>query len=180
MIVPGTYDLGPATASLHLHTTSEGTMARMGHNLTLRVEDWDGVLIVGDGPGNCAVRMSARLNSLRVVDAHGGMKPLSEEDFRRVEKNAARILEVEKHPKLSFASTVVSGDWERGRIAGELAFHGQQLPETFDIERQDDGSYRLSGRISQVRYGLKPYSAMMGALRLGDSVMIKAVVKVGA
>lgn len=161
---------------LLLGTTSEGPMARMGHDLRIRVEDWEARLELGEEPGSCRLRVRAGLASLRVLGGSGGAKPLTETDLRRIESNAEKILESRAHPEVSFVSTAMTGNWEAGRIDGELTIHGATLPQGFDVRREPDGAYRLTGVIAQSRFGLKPYSAMMGALRLGDDISVEVTV----
>lgn len=175
MAETGTHDLGPSVGTMLLMTTSEGAMARVGHHLTLEVDDWSGRLVVGEAPEQSSVTMRAGLGSLRVVDARGGAKPLSEDDRAAIVRNAAKVLQTQDHPELEFTSTAVEGDWSAGTLRGTLTFHGQSHPQEFAVE-QTEGGYRLTGVIAQSRFGVKPYTAMMGALKLGDDVRVEVTV----
>lgn len=151
-------------------------MARMGHALRILVEDWAAVLELGEEPMSCRLRATANLTSLRALDGHGGAIPLTEEGLRKIESNAAKILDSHTHPEVRFVSTEVSGTWDAGRVEGELTVHGVRMPQSFDVSRGSDGSYHLSGVITQSRFGVKPYTAMMGSLRLGDDVSVEVTV----
>lgn len=168
----GSFDLGPQTATLVLRTTSEGKMARAGHNLTLTVEDWSGTLVVGDSPVTSSLRVTANLATLRVLDAHGGLKPLSDFERGQIEKNAAGVLGVAHQPELSFTSTAIDGTWEQGRMEGTLTLAGRAEVQQFTIAAAD-GMYTATGTITQSRYGIKPFSLMMGALKVGDDVTVE-------
>lgn len=169
-------ELGPGDGQLLLGTTSEGPMARMGHALRILVQQWQATLEVAEQPMGCRLRARADLTSLRALDGHGGATPLTEEGLRKIESNAARILGSGTHPEVTFVSTAVSGGWDSGRVEGELTIRGVTLPQAFQVQRLGDGSHRLSGSIAQSRFGIKPYSAMMGALRLGDEVSVEVAV----
>lgn len=151
-------------------------MARMGHALTILVQDWEAVLDIGEAPGGCTVAMSARLASLKVLEGHGGATPLNDEGLRKIQRNTARLLEPETYPEMTFTSTSVTGAWDRGRVEGELTIHGTTREQGFDVHREANGRFWLTGTIRQSRFGIKPYSAMMGALRLGDDVSVKVAV----
>ncbi|MDO5084630.1 YceI family protein [Arachnia propionica] len=172
----GIRDLGPTDGELLLGTTSEGPMARMGHALRILVQDWTATLELGEEPMSCSLRASANLTSLRALDGHGGASPLTEEGLRKIEKNAEKILDSRTHPEVSFVSTGVSGTWEAGLLDGELTIRDVTRPQRFDVSRTPQGTYRLTGMIAQSRFGIKPYSAMMGALRLGDDISVEVTV----
>lgn len=164
--------LSPDTCDLRLFTTCEGAMARMGHDLTLGV-DWSGMLEVGAEPAACTLRIEADLTTLRVLDSHGGAKSATEKDHRQILENAAKALDTRNHPTLTFTSTAISGTWDAGRVEGQLALHGARQPQAFDV-RADGASHVLTGTIRQTAYGIKPFSTMMGALKLADAVTVEA------
>ncbi|WP_460744481.1 YceI family protein [Mariniluteicoccus endophyticus] len=172
----GTYELGPDSGDLLLHTTCEGAMAKMGHDLTLVVDRWHGTLAVGETPADSSLRVTADLDSIRVRDSSGGAKPVSDSDRAQIEKNAQSSLGVAANPELAFTSTAVDGTWESGRVEGPLTLNGRS--ERQELAVTGDGTtFTLTGDISQKRFGIKPFSAMMGALRLGDTVAVEVTVE---
>lgn len=173
---PGTHDLGPVLCDLLLRTSCAGAMARMGHDLTLVVEDWRGTLVLGDAPATSSIRMTADLASLRVREGHGGPKPMTDADRPQIERHAARSLDVAQHPELSFTSTAIDGTWESGRVEGRLTLHGRTQSQAFAVAATETG-FRLTGEVVQSRFGITPYSAMMGALRVGDAVGVEVTVE---
>lgn len=176
-VAPGTYDLGPENGDIALRTTCAGAMARMGHELTLVVDQWNGRLEVGEVPSDCVLRVTCDLTSLRIAETRGGAKPASDKDKRDILANAAKSLDTRAHPQLTFVSEQISGSWQAGTVAGRLAVHGRSQPQTFDIRAEGEG-YVLAGTITQTRFGIKPFSTMMGALKLGDDVTVEALLTV--
>lgn len=168
----GSYELGPQTADLLLRTTCEGRMAKAGHNLTLVVRDWTATVVVGESPETTSLRVVAQLDSLLVREGHGGIKPLSEGDKAQIVKNAAGSLGAASHPELTFTSTAVDGTWDRARMEGTLTLGARNEVQRFDIEATEVG-FRVSGVVTQSRYGVKPFSLMMGALKVGDDVTVE-------
>lgn len=174
----GTYDLDAQSGDLLLDTTCEGPMAKMGHDLTLIVNDWHATLALGDAPDASSLSMTANLESLRVRDSRGGSKPAGEGDFAKIQEHAASALGVAQYPELSFASTAIEGDWESGRLEGQLTLHGQSHPQVFDVVATE-GGFKLTGVVKQSRFGVKPFSTMMGALRLVDDVAVEVAIVLG-
>ncbi|MGA4506476.1 YceI family protein [Propionibacteriaceae bacterium G1746] len=174
---PGRIELGPSNADLLLHTTCEGAMARMGHDLTLEVRDWTGELVVGATPGESQLKVTAQLGSLAVRESRGGSKEVSDGDRAAILKNAASSMGVAKQPQLVFTATSITGTWDRGRVEGALSLNGRSEVQAFDVAAVEDG-WRLSGVMSQGRYGIKPYSALMGALRVADAVDVEVTLTI--
>lgn len=100
---------------------------------------------------------------------------MSETDRREILRNAAKSLGTKSHPQLRFVSTSVVGTWEQGEVTGDLTLHGTTRAETFQVVRVG-GHYRVGGGIRQSDYGIKPFSTMVGALRVGDSVIFEVSV----
>lgn len=173
----GTYELGPDKGELLLRTTTEGAMAKMGHALTIRVDDWHATLVLGESPETSSLRVTADLRSLAVIAHEGGAKPASEGDKTKILQNAHKALGVDHHPELTFTSTAMAGTWDEGKVEGQATIAGRTEVQRFDVRAEQDDAYVLTGEVVQTRYGIKPFSTMMGQLRLGDAVAIEARVR---
>src|SRR5690348_7499009 len=86
-----TLTVGPAHGDLLLRTRAEGPAARMGHDLTFRVRDWECVTQLEDGTP-VSVALTLHLASLEVLRGDGGMKPLTEGDKKKVLAGASKTL----------------------------------------------------------------------------------------
>lgn len=175
MLKDHTHTLPTDDSHLHIRTTTSGPMVSMGHDLTLAF-DWNGELDLADTPAGSSLRVTADLRTMQIVSASGGAKPLSDSDRKQILTNGQKSLGVGKHPELTFVSTTITGTWESGRVEGELTLHGVTSAQTFEVSAEGDG-FRLTGVITQSRFGIKPFSTMMGALKLGDDVTVEAVVR---
>ncbi|WP_432560622.1 YceI family protein [Granulicoccus sp. GXG6511] len=175
-VTSGRHALTQADGDLLIHTTCEGPAARLGHDLTLIVQRWEATIDIGDQPADCRLDVTAGLDSLAVRDSRGGAKAMSDSDRRDIERNAAKSLHVAKHPVLRFVSTGITGSWHEGEITGDLTLNGRTHEECFQVVALN-GDYRLGGELKQSRYGIKPYSAMVGALRLADAALIEVTVR---
>lgn len=142
----------------------------LGHDLTLEVTAWSATVTTADDPAECAVQASIDLGSLTVVSGTGGAKPLSDKDRREIVKNAHKSLEVAKYPKAEFTATAISGTWESGAtVEGTLQLHGTTRPVAAKAT-YDGKEFTLRATIVQSEFGIRPYSAMLGALKLADPV----------
>lgn len=174
-LTPGTRTLTQDDGELLLLTTVEGRMARMGHELALRIDRWTATLTVGQEVGDTTLQVSADLGSLSLKGSRDPGKPVSDKDGRDILSNAQKTLQVQQQPELSFVSTSAEGTWEAVTLQGNLTLHGRTRPQVLRVAATDSG-YRLTGQVTQSDFGIKPYSVMMGALKVGDRVDVEVSV----
>jgi polyisoprenoid-binding protein YceI len=58
------------------------------------------------------------------------------------------------------------------RVRGDLDLLGTTRPVTFDLAAGDDGRLTGSTRLKQTDWGIKPYSALFGTLKVADEVEV--------
>jgi polyisoprenoid-binding protein YceI len=173
--------LGPGDGSIKVYTKREGMAARMAHDLTLQAGRWDAdVDLDGDDISKGSVTATVDAGSLDIVSSSGGATPLSDKDKADIRKNITQ--KVLPSGQITFRSTAIepAGD-SRVRVSGDLTIGGSTQPVTLDLTRQSgaDGEH-VSGRITitQSQWGIKPFSAMMGALKVADPVDIELDLRV--
>lgn len=170
-----TIEIGPEHGDLTLHTGVEGRAAKAGHNLTLRMADWSGTASFdGDDPSSLSFRTT--VSSLEVVSGEGGVKSLSDKDKRTIKDSALESLSASKHPQITFESSKVSARSGGYDVDGELSIAGVSKPCTVDLNVQRSGgnaSVEASIPVVQTAFGVKPYSAMMGGLKVKDQVEVR-------
>jgi polyisoprenoid-binding protein YceI len=169
------YDVGPRHGRLLLRTTRQGLAATAGHDLTIEVTRWRGEIVIAeDDPAAGSVNVTAETGSLRVVEGTGGVVPLTERDKREIARNAYKVLDAAKTPEATFTSTRITATTTDGTVEGTLSLRGRAQPLTLQVTALGDGRYRATGTVVQTRYGIKPYSAFFGALKLADAVQVEA------
>jgi polyisoprenoid-binding protein YceI len=166
-LTPGTHALGPANGTLTVHTRKGGAAAKAGHDLLIEVTSWQGTLDVGD---ETRVTLTADARSMRVRQGSGGMTSLGDDDRVNIEQTIDD--EVLKGTTIQFRSTAVRCDGDRLMVSGELELAGRRAPISFELSV--NGS-RLSGSapIKQTDFGMKPYSALFGTLKVLDEVQVR-------
>lgn len=181
MTISGSYTLGPNDGSITLHTERAGMAAKLGHDLTIAVGRWEAK--VDADPDNLAssqVSATLDINSLKVVEGHGGMKALSDKDKDEIVKNAVKSLQGDSQPQITFRSDSVSGTESSGVVHGLLSIAGNERPASLDLVASPDGTgTKVTGTMTvvQTEWGIKLYSKM-GGLKVADAVTVKVDITV--
>jgi polyisoprenoid-binding protein YceI len=160
-------NFGPDNASLRIRTSRTGGAAKAGHDLLIEVESWQATLDLDAQP---ALTLTADSRSLRVLEGTGGIKSLTESDKADIKKTIDK--EVLKGTPIEFRSTEVREADGGLSVSGELSIQGKQAPVTFNLARADDGHVTGSAVVTQSEFGIKPYSALFGALKVADKVTV--------
>ena len=172
MSIPaGTYSLGPDNSTLSIRTGRTGAAAKAGHNLLLRVTSWEGSFVAGDDGDGARIELSADGGSLQVLEGTGGLQALTDDDKADIEKTIDD--EVLKKQGVSFRSTSVQVLPDGGLgVQGDLTLMGKTHPLAFDVALDGDTTLRTTAVVKQTDWGMKPYSALFGALKVVDEVEI--------
>jgi polyisoprenoid-binding protein YceI len=160
-----TYTLGPEDGILSVRTSRTGAVAKAGHDLVIHVTEWSATLDT-DAP---SLTLDADATSLRVREGTGGMKPLDEDDLTNIETTIDD--EVLRRRDISFRSTRVEPTEGGLRVEGDLTLVGNTRPIAFDLALGD----RVTGVavVKQTDWGMKPYTALFGALKVADEVRVE-------
>jgi polyisoprenoid-binding protein YceI len=161
------YDLGPDNGTLVVRTGRTGTVAKAGHDLLIHVTKWRGTLVDGD---EASVTLDADATSLKVREGTGGMKSLDDGDMANIQQTIDD--DVLKRQDISFRSTRVEQTAGGLSVTGDLTLRGTTRPIAFDLELQD-GRVRGTAVVKQTEWGMKPYTALFGALKVADDVRVE-------
>lgn len=165
-IEAGTHTIGPSNGSLKIKTGREGAAAKMGHDLVLGVNSWEGTVEGGDSP---SISLTADPGSIEVLEGSGGAKPLSDKDKGDIKKSiAGKVL---GSSQITFSSSAIEDNGGNMTAKGDLSIAGKSTPVTVPLSV---GGGKLSGsvKLSQSDFSIKQFSAMMGALKVKDSVEV--------
>jgi polyisoprenoid-binding protein YceI len=165
-IEPGTYALGPDAGTLWVRTARTGAVARAGHDLLIHVTAWEATLTVGE-PSSAA--LTADATSLRVQEGTGGMKALDDDDLANIHQTIDD--EILRRAEITFRSTGVHPAGDGLAIEGELTLLGTAHPIAFELA-EEGGRLTGSAVVKQTAWGMKPYTALFGALKVADEVTV--------
>ena len=177
-LVSGDHSIGPANGQLTINTYVGGIGAKMGHDLVLEAKRWDGTATIdATNPAASSVHVRVEVDSLEVLRATGGLKPLTDHDKADIMQNRDKTLQAAKYAQIVFDSTAVAVDSSSLSLEGNLTIMGATRPVTLDVAVDDtDGAIRITGktRFLQTDFGVKPYSKM-GALKVKDEIDMNIV-----
>jgi polyisoprenoid-binding protein YceI len=168
-IAAGRYRFGPDNGTLAVSTGRTGAAARAGHDLVLHVTGWEGTLEVGADSQPSRVEVWVDGSSLKVQEGTGGLQPLDDGDKASIEQTIDD--EVLRRDEITYRSTEVVPEGDGLRVAGELTMLGQTAPIRLDVALAE-GTLTAVGVVRQTAFGMKPYSALFGALRVADEVRV--------
>ena len=156
-------------AKIQVFTYKDGLLARLAHDLRLSLGRFE-VVREGDEirarfwPGSLAVD--------GVVGRDGAVDTtaLSDSDRKKITGNIAEhVLALARYPEATFTGKIVEG--ERA-VDGTLTLVGRTVPLRVEV-RAANG--RLTAEVPLVpsRWGITPYRALAGAIKLQDRVLVK-------
>ncbi|MEZ4401590.1 MAG: YceI family protein [Kofleriaceae bacterium] len=162
-----------STATCRVFTFKDGMLSAVAHDLELTV----GRFTV-DVDAQLAVTARFATDSVRVLHAVKDGRPttqLSDGDKRKIEASmAADVLAVRRFPEATFAGQAVAvGD--AYRVTGELTLHGKTRPLTVTT-RAVDGAQVAEVTLHQPDFGIKPYTAMLGTLKVKADLTVRLTV----
>jgi polyisoprenoid-binding protein YceI len=154
-------------------TYKEGLLSRVAHDLRLHLEP-RGLQVKRAGE-QVAVEIDP---TALVVDGamRGALLDGSALDSRDREKIVTtirrEILQTERYPKIRFSGTAVARGERELELRGELELLGLRRPLSFTATRE---GRRIRARVSVTpsRWGIQPYKALAGAIRLQDRVTVE-------
>ncbi len=166
----GRYTLGPGNGTLSVRTKKGGAIAKAGHDLLIRVGDWSATLDVGADETPTAIELTADSSSMQVIEGTGGLTSLGEDEKRGIAQTINE--EVLKGAPISFRSAEITSHGDHLHVSGELELVGTTRPATFSMSAENG---RLAGAaaLTQSNWGIKPYSALFGTLKVQDEITVE-------
>lgn len=179
-LASGTYAIGPSTGALMLHTGRDGLGAMAGHDLVIEVTRWGGtVRIDAERIEASVVEVVVDATSLEVREGKGGAVPLLAINKSEIAKTIKEVLSAKKHPEVRFRSKAVTRTADGFTVHGDLTItettRPAELTISIDITGQPRGT--VTTTVVQSDFGIKPYSAMLGVLKVRDAVEVRAEVQ---
>jgi polyisoprenoid-binding protein YceI len=170
-VQPGRHELGPDRGRIILRTFRDGLAATAGHDLTVEATRWSGVLDVKDDLSPASLEVRVDMNALVVRDGTGGIKPLSDRDRREIAVTTRKVLGADRNPEAVFSADRFEAEpGGGGEISGTFTLRGTARPLTLRVSETGPGHYHAEASVVQSGYGIKPYTAFFGALRVRDAV----------
>jgi hypothetical protein len=158
-------------AQLHVFTFKAGLLARLAHDLRLTVQSFDVTLLNGHVDARFDLRslMVDGVAHGEQVDAH----TLPDRDKRTIEQTINHdILMTGTQPSASFAGQVRALGSQRYAVEGKLELRKTLRPLTLEVSVQR-GALVATASLAPSDFGIAPYKALAGAIRLADRVELR-------
>jgi polyisoprenoid-binding protein YceI len=177
-IAAGRHQFGTDNGRITLRTFRDGLAAQAGHDLTIEAVRWSGELVVAPDLTPASLNVSVDLGALVVRAGTGGIKPLTDRDKREIAVSARKVLSADRYPEATFTATSFEPGpgGAGGTIVGTLTLAGRSQPQRLQVSQPAPGQYRATTTIRQTSFGIKPYSAFLGSLKVADAVELEAEV----
>lgn len=161
--------LTSADVDIRVFTFKEGLLSTVAHDLQIRVTRFEVIV----DPNTCAVRARMEAGSLEVIcamkDGREDPGALSASNKADIQNNIRKeVLNSAKFASILFESTHVS----ETAVSGKLTLHG--VTREVRLAVSVEGQRRVGElRLDQRDFGIKPYSALLGALKIQPEVLAR-------
>jgi len=172
------YRIDPASTSMTVHVGRSGLFGFAGHDHEVAVPAVQGSVTLNRADlGQSSVRLEFDAAALKVT---GKGEPAGDvPEVQRV-MVSERVLDVQRHPKITFQSKSVSvadraADRMTLRIDGQLTLRGVTRPVSVPVSLQlaaDRLTARGTVEVRQTAFGIKPVSAGAGTVKVKDEVEV--------
>jgi len=151
----------------------DGLLARLAHDLKMQVERFS--IEVDDSTRE--IKATFDPSSIAVVcaqvEGHADSATLSKGDKKKIYDNITKdVLRVRKYPEIRFDSTNVVARGEGFAVEGQLQMHGKSKNIQASIRAAGD-RWVTEIRVHQPDFGIKPYTAALGALKVKPDVLVR-------
>lgn len=151
----------------------DGLLARLAHDLKLQVERFS--IEVDDSTRE--IKATFDPSSIQVVcaqaDGRDAPSTLSKGDKKKIYDNVTKdVLRIRKHPEISFDSTNIVERGEGFAVEGTLQMHGKSRNIQASVRANGD-RWVTEVRVHQPDFGIKPYTAALGALKVKPDVLVR-------
>src|SRR5712692_4417249 len=178
------YSVDPQASEIRLLVYRDGPLARFGHNHVV-VGRVHGELLAGDAAAASGFRLAISVDSF-VVDLPAARAEEGDEFAAQVSEPARRdtrenmlgkdVLDAEKHPLIRIESIALVGPQWGPTVTARVTLRGvtRDLRFAAAVLRQDDLLVVVASfRINQSEFGIEPFTALNGGLRVRDALDIR-------
>jgi polyisoprenoid-binding protein YceI len=174
-----TWTFDRSDGQLLVQTGVTGRAAKIGHRLTIAMTRWEATVGWTDGePAD--LELTVDVGSLEVVRGEGGLTPLTGPEKAVARSHALKVLDAKRFPQIRFQAIDIDKNGHGYRLSGTLEIHGKSRDCVIDLGVEDLGdAWRLSCEVDirQTDFGIKPYSMLMGSMKVVDAVTVSFTAK---
>lgn len=163
------------SSSIRVFTFKEGLLSPLAHDLALRLGRF--TLGVTGGVVNGRFELASLEVEGAVKRGRVAEGTLSANDRATIERTLREILHVAREPAATFTGSVAGHRAGSTRVSGELTLAGRTQP--LDAEIALGPRLRAEVEFAPSSFGIPPYRALGGAIKLQDRVRVELDVDAG-
>jgi hypothetical protein len=179
------YDVNPQASKVHILVYRGGTLSRLAHNHVMSVANLQGEIWTHPTLARSGFDLAFPVGDLVIDDVQARQaagsdfsSEVSQSDREGTRKNMLRaeVLNGERYPRISLRSVTVGGTAQKPEVSARItirdASHDVAVKPTVAI---DGSRITVSGEFDllQTDFGIKPFSAALGALQVQDRLHVK-------
>lgn len=168
------WSLDASDGELLVRTGITGRAAKMGHRLTIAMNSWHATVRWTDGQP-VAAELTVDLHALQVSHGEGGLVALSGPEKALARSHALKSLDAGRFRRITYQADDIEQTDEGYRLRGTLDIRGRSRSRAVDLRVEKLGeAWRMSceSDVRQTEFGVKPYSMLMGAMKVVDTVTV--------
>lgn len=174
-----TWTLDQSDGELTIRTGVEGRAAKMGHRLEIIMDSWHATVRWSGGEPS-QLTLAVEVDSLEVRSGEGGVTPLTAPEKALARSNALKVLNAKRFPRIDFETSDIDKTGDGYRLTGTLTINGRTHDQVVDVNVQEIADmWRISceAEVRHSDFGLKPYSMLMGSMKVADVVTVALTAK---
>ena len=159
--------IDPAASTLTVKVFKAGLFSAFAHNHEISAPIMAGTVREGD---SASVKFRVNARGMKVLDPEASASTRAEVEHNML---SAQVLDTQQFPEIVFESTSVHSSGSGAyTVSGSLTLHGQTHPVQVNVKRAGAGKYEGSARLRQTDFGIQPYSAAGGTVKVKDEIEI--------
>jgi YceI-like domain len=165
--------LDQSSAVCEILTYKEGLFSSFAHDLRIKVTSFNIELGGTDNFIKAEFDVRSLLVECAVVDGRDRPDLLSQRDRDEINKMIiTEVLDIEKHPVIYLVSSSVRRDGLQYLVRGGLTVNGEKREISFTVRKEDGQHYVTDVSLHLPDFGIKPFSALFGTVRLKPDILI--------
>lgn len=179
------YDVNPQASQVHILVYRGGTLARLAHNHVMTVTNLRGEIWTHPTLSRSGFDLAFPVRDLVIDDVQARQaagsdfsSEVSQSDREGTRKNMLRaeVLDGERYPQISVRSVTVGGSAQKPQVSARITIRDASHDVAVAPAVTIDGSrITVSGELDilQTDFGIKPFSAALGALQVQDRLHVQ-------
>lgn len=179
------YEVSPQASVVHILVYRGGTLARFGHNHVMTVQGLRGRIWSHPTLARSGFQFSFPVADMIVDDSKARQAagsdfdseiPQTDRDGTRKNMLRAEVLDAERYPSVELKSVAIGGSAQKPQVSARITIRNVTRDVAVAPTVVVDGArITVSGEfdIQQTDFGIKPFSAALGALQVQDRLRVQ-------